>query len=577
MPPGPPLTPLRVLAAIGVALVAATLAAWALLTLESARSGVRIERTVLPGGLPLSVYQPVAAAPADRRPAVVLAHGFAGSQQLMRPGAIALARAGMVALTFDFPGHGRNAQPLPGSLREHDALLASLLGALEQAAAHARALPFADGRVAVLGHSMASDLVVRHALAYPDTIATIGVSLVYGGAPRQAPPNLLAIYGSLEPDALQAFARRLIAGDADPDSVRPNTTYGRFEDGSARRLVLAERAEHIGVLYSAQALREVRDWLRAAFAARPVAAPPATAPDTDTTQALADSQPRTATTPVPEGRLAAEPALPAYGLPLLVLLAALVALGWPLAQVAHATLAPTSARRRFFEADSRTLFADSARVARSRRLWWLVALTPALLTPLMLSIVPSGMVSVLVADHLLLHFLLYGLLTFSGLLVLVRGGHLPRPALAPPSPRVLFVAAGLIGYATLACGLAIDRYGFNLAPADGRGLLILALGTATLAWFVSEAWLATATSAPRAAGVVTRTAFLLSLALSVALDFRGLFFLLIILPAILALFLVQGLLARWSTQATGRAWIGALGGAIAFAWAIAVTFPAVRA
>ncbi len=580
----PPLTPARLLAAVLVALVATTLVGWALVTLEAARSGVRIEHGVLASGVPFTVFRPVAEGATDRRPTVVLAHGFAGSQQLMHPGALALARAGMIALTFDFPGHGRHGRPLPGSLREHDALLASLLGALEQAAAHARALPFADGRIAVLGHSMASDLVLRHALAHPDTVATVGVSLVYGGASGQAPANLLAIYGSLEPDALQAFARRLIAGEADPASVRPGTTYGRFEDGSARRLVLARGAEHIGVLYSPEALREARDWLAAAFAARPMPAPGQPAAGIDASDASVGS--RAGTAPEPETvvhpradptRAAPDPVLPPYGLPLLVLLAALVALGWPLAIAARVVLTPTAGRRRFFDEQARSTFADSARSARSRRLWWVAALAPALITPLLLKVGPSGFVPVLVADHLLLHFLVYGLLAFAGLLMLVRGGHLPRPAVAPVPARVLIVAAALIAYATLACGLAIDRYGFNLAPADGRGALIAAMGIATMAWFLSEAWLATAPCAPRAAGVATRAAFLLSLALSVALDFRGLFFLLIILPAILALFLVQGLLARWATQATGRAWIGALGGAIAFAWAVAVTFPAVRA
>jgi len=550
---------------------------WSLYVLEAGRTGVRIEHAVLADGLPVTVFAPQAAGPADRRPAVVLAHGFAGSQPLMRPGALTLARAGMIAVTFDFPGHGRHPRPLPGSLREHDALLGALLGALDEAAAYARTLPEADGRLAVLGHSMASDLVLRHALAHPGTVATVGLSLVYGGAPTRAPANLLAIYGSLEPDALQGFARRLIAGDADPDAVRAGATYGHFADGSARRLVLAAGAEHIGVLYATPALREARDWLAAAFAAQPPASPDANAAPSG---AMTDTAPARAWQGAPPPSAPDSPApgppVPVYGLPLVALLAGIVLLGWPLSVLVQAGLA-ARARRRFFDRDAPAAFMPGDRTRRARRQWWAVALLPALATPPLLAVVPSGFVPVLVADHLLLHFLAYGLLTLAGLGVMVRAGHLPLPSFPPPSGPALIAAGVLIGYATLAPGLAIDRYAFNLAPADGRGLLIVAMGGATLAWFLSEAWLATASSAPRAAGVITRTAFLASLALSVALDFRGLFFLLIILPAILALFLVQGLLARWSLRATGRPWIGALGGAFAFAWAIAVTFPAVRA
>lgn len=577
MPASP--TPARAIAALLVALAALATVGWGIAALERAREGVRIERTVLSDGMRAIVHAPVDASPTDRRPAVVLAHGFAGSQQLMQPGALALARAGLIAITFDFPGHGRHPQPLPGSLHEHDALLAALLGAIESAVGLARTLPIADGRVAVLGHSMASDLVLRHALAEPRTVATVGVSLVYGGAPARSPANLLAIYGSLEPDRLQAFGRRLIAGDSDPQAVRPGITYGQFADGSARRLFLAAGAEHIGVLYAPDALREARDWLMAAFVANPLAkTAEATSPGEAPVPAdAAAPAPARAALSSPGADLPAGPPVPAYGWPLIAVLVGIVLFGWPLGVAIEACLARAVARRRFFERDTDDPFGAGAQSRHARRLWWRVALLPALLTPLLLAFAPSGFVPVLVADHLLMHFLTYGLISLGGLAWMVRGGHLPPPTVRPLPPTVALAAGVLIGYGTLAAGFAIDRYAFNLAPADGRSPLIAAMAVATLAWFLSEAWLATATSAPRAAGVITRGAFLLSLALSVALDFRGLFFLLIILPAILALFLVQGLMARWSLRATGRAWIGALGGAIGFAWAIAVTFPAVRA
>ena len=48
---------------------------------------------------PVTIFQPQSAAPA---PVVVIAHGFAGSQQLMQPFAETLARNGYIAVTFDF-------------------------------------------------------------------------------------------------------------------------------------------------------------------------------------------------------------------------------------------------------------------------------------------------------------------------------------------------------------------------------------------------------------------------------------------------------------------------------------------
>jgi alpha-beta hydrolase superfamily lysophospholipase len=84
-----------------LAAVAACLAVW---RLEGARAG--LERQALDvGGTPATVWRMPDAGPA---PVVVIAHGFAGSRQIMEDFAIALARAGHVAVTYDLKGHGRN-------------------------------------------------------------------------------------------------------------------------------------------------------------------------------------------------------------------------------------------------------------------------------------------------------------------------------------------------------------------------------------------------------------------------------------------------------------------------------------
>ena len=214
-------------AALGImsfALAALLLAGQSLRTLESASQGLEVTRGHV-DAIPVTVFRPAGAAVADgrdrARPVVVIAHGFAGSQQLMQAFATTAARNGMIAVTCDFPGHGRHPQPLPGSLQQHEALLAALLGAVDRVVGFARTLPGVDGRVALLGHSMASDLVVRQAQADPSIVATVGVSLVYGGARMVAPNNLLSIYGSIEPAMVQSFGRRLVAGpDATDEAAR---------------------------------------------------------------------------------------------------------------------------------------------------------------------------------------------------------------------------------------------------------------------------------------------------------------------------------------------------------------------
>ena len=49
-------------------------------------------------------------------PAVIVAHGFAGSIQLMQEYSSTIARAGYRVVAFDFEGHGLNPIPMSGDV-----------------------------------------------------------------------------------------------------------------------------------------------------------------------------------------------------------------------------------------------------------------------------------------------------------------------------------------------------------------------------------------------------------------------------------------------------------------------------
>ena len=134
---------------------------------------------------------------------MVIAHGFAGSQQLMQPFALTLAKNGYVAVTFDFTGHGRNPVPMQGDVDEPTNDHRRAGGRNRRASPTiAKTLPESDGRIAVLGHSMASDIVVRYAQAHPEVEATVAVSVFSPAATATSPRNLLVIVGALEPAML---------------------------------------------------------------------------------------------------------------------------------------------------------------------------------------------------------------------------------------------------------------------------------------------------------------------------------------------------------------------------------------
>jgi dienelactone hydrolase len=492
--------------ALGLAAVAVM--ALALWTLAGESRGLAVTEARV-GTTPVTVFALPGAPPA---PAVVIAHGFAGSERLMAPFATTLARAGYVAVTYDALGHGRNPAPLRGDVTEASGATARLLEEIAAVAAFARTLPEADGRLAVLGHSMASDIVVRHARADPDTDATIAVSMFSPEVTATEPRNLLVITGAWEAGLTDEALR--VAGLAAGGAAEPFVTYGDPAAGTGRRAVLAPRVEHVGVLYSPTSLAEARAWLDATF-----------------------------------GRDGGAARLDDRGPWILAYVAAAMTAAWAAApllpRVAEPRSAPTFGSRRFA----------------------LAALVPAVVTPFLAALVPAGLLPVPVADYLAVHFFLYGAI---GLALLARLHRLPplgRPGVLAAA-AVAFAAAGLsLLY------LPIDRFVTVFVPGPHRVPLVLVLAAGLLPYFLADEALTRGPGAPRFAYPLTKLALLASLGLALALDLERLFFLVIVLPVVLAFFLLFGLLGRWTARATGSPWPAALAQALLFAWALAVTFP----
>jgi pimeloyl-ACP methyl ester carboxylesterase len=236
--------------------------------LTSSTVGLSIESQRV-GEVPVTIYRQAAAGPA---PVVVIAHGFAGSQQMMQPYAVTLARNGYIAVTFDFPGHGSNPQPFVASLMDQERRIVLLQGALEQVAGFAVALPGGDGRLALLGHSMAGDILLRYAAAHRDQVAATVLLSPYmsPNCPRIDPRNVLFVFGELEPEMLHQAGREAVAAActgqvSGAGAVEAGVTYGDPATGSARRLVLAPGVEHIGVLYGEGGIGAALEWLNRAF------------------------------------------------------------------------------------------------------------------------------------------------------------------------------------------------------------------------------------------------------------------------------------------------------------------------
>jgi len=487
----------RHLAAAFVGLVLCGASVW---NLEAARSGLAITPLAV-GTTPATIYRQENAPPA---PAIVIAHGFAGSRQLMEAYALTLARAGYVAVSFDFEGHGRNPVPMSGDVSRIDGTTRLLMRETGRVLDAARALPFVDGRAALLGHSMASDIIVRLALEDPRVAATVAISMFSEAVTATAPRNLLMVSGEFE-----AFLRANALANtklADPDAAE-GTTIGDPASGSGRRAAAAPNVEHVGVLYSAAALQESRDWLDAVF-----------------------------------GRTSAGP-VAATGLPILLLMAGLVLLAWPLASLLPRREAPAE--------------------PIALRAFLVAILAPAAVTPPLLALFDTRFLPVLVADYLAVHLFLYGLLSLA--ILAWNGVCVGRVAWA--------AAAAFAAYGICVFGGALDRYAASFMPNAERLPIIAAIAVGAIPYMLADG-LATEGGRARVWRVLAaRAVFLASLGAAVALDFERLFFLLIIIPVIVLFFAVFGTMAGWIGRRTQSPGATGLALGLILAWAVGVSFP----
>jgi hypothetical protein len=432
----------------------------------------------------------------------------------MQPFATTLARNGYIAVSYDSLGHGRNPVPLSGDVTAEEGATARLLDELAAVIDYAVALPEAGDGLALLGHSMAADIVVRGAMDDPRVDATVAVSMFSPAPTATAPKNLLIIVGDWE-GALKAEALRILSLAAG-DGAEPFETYEDLGEAGARRIAFSPYVEHVGVLYSPTSMREAVRWLDQTF-------------DRDSPVHVDHRGPW-----------------------VLLLLAGTVALAWPL-----------SAFLPRVSAESQGAGVGGWRFA-------VTAVVPMLLTPVILVPLDLRFLPMAVGDYLVTHFALYGVIT--ALLLHGLGGPAVWRGFAPPRGAVL-AAVAMAGYAALVIGGAVNWQVSNFWPTPQRALLMLVLLPGTLIYFAADEWLTRGPAAPRAAYALTKLCFLLSLSIAISMDLPRLFFLIILAPAMVLFFTVFGLLSGWARTRVNHPAVGALANAAVFALAIAVTFP----
>jgi dienelactone hydrolase len=248
--------------------LAGVLLAVSLIGLRRASNDIAHSSLVLPGGVPVVIWEPSPPVPFGTSPSfdppvpvVVLCHGFSADNAMTSALARRIAKAGYAVIAPDFRGHGENRNSLAPTA---DAL--GLRADIDAALLYARTQPRFDGqRVALAGHSMGAFAELAHAQRDPGVGAVIAIS---GGAELSgpfAPPNAFLIWAAGDPDRTRKRGAELAAKLAGKEQLVEDKTYGEVERGTGVRMSEVPGVDHISILYSAEAARRIVDWIATAL------------------------------------------------------------------------------------------------------------------------------------------------------------------------------------------------------------------------------------------------------------------------------------------------------------------------
>jgi hypothetical protein len=161
------------------------------------------------------------------------------------------------------------------------------------------------------------------------------------------------------------------------------------------------------------------------------------------------------------------------------------------------------------------------------------------------------------------HLLVYGLLSLG--LLLWRGVRIGHVA--------WLSGLAFAGYGILVFGGALDRYVASFMPTVARLPIIAAIAVGAVPFMLADSLATDNGRATLWRVLMARGAFLASLGAAVALDFQRLFFLLIIIPVIVAFFIIFGLMGGWVGRRTMSPAAVGIGLGLILAWSIGVSFP----
>lgn len=252
---------------MGLLLVLLAVFSLASFQVRAYEQGISRQSFLLRGAIPVPVLRFTPQAGQRLNVVAVLAHGYSANKELMSSLAVDLAKQGITAYTFDFPGHGASPVTYGGAdgLTPVKGLVVSLGEVVDYALAHA---PAPNTRLVLVGYSLGTIAVGEYALQHPSQsaiAATVLVAGILGDRPtRTVPRSLLVLSGQFDLPGINETAQRVMAAGC---GVSAQAITNIYQCGSSlateRRRVVLAGLDHISIVTAGSTHAVMLNWLHA--------------------------------------------------------------------------------------------------------------------------------------------------------------------------------------------------------------------------------------------------------------------------------------------------------------------------
>ena len=188
---------------------------------------------------------------------VIIAHGFGGSSNFMKSLSNSIATAGHRTVRFDLLGHGINPVAFSGDVSNSEGPSVQFINQLNSVIDFYK-IKFSPSHIVLVGHSMATDIIIRTAATRRDITSLIALSAYTNKKLTEKIPNILVLNGEWESNLVKKTKELFISsGIKNPEL---NKIYNEPKTNYLRKMSSIKNSEHVGILYMPTTQKEIGQW-----------------------------------------------------------------------------------------------------------------------------------------------------------------------------------------------------------------------------------------------------------------------------------------------------------------------------